>query len=473
MKSNLRCRLLPIVLLFALIIILPSQAFSLSLTVNWTGDGEDINPGDGLCDFNPSPFFTQCSLRAAIQEANAIQNTHDLIQLPPGIYHLTLTGSDNVGATGDLDITDDITIESTYPGQLYADTTIVDGGSIDRVFDLHGTVSKDVVVRFYNFTIQNGQAVSGSGGGGGILATYADLYLDGMIIQSNDVLGTDNSDAGGGLNIMYATTPTYIRRTIFTENAANGGGAICINGGSIMEMSDTTLNNNFATTSGGGILSYGSTAISNSTVSGNGAASNGGGVYSRDKLSLANVTISGNRATGGGYYGSSGTAAGLYIGYAPATDLDTPLVRNCTIAGNTGTTSVFFGTNNRVKFSNTLVSSVGTGCGFFPGAAYASENNNLNSDNSCNFVAGSDIVNTDPQLGTLSDNGGTTLTHLPQPGSPLINAGFNFQIPELLSDQRGMSRPQGSNYDIGAVEVKQCSYFPIKNRLGTLSYICL
>ena len=82
-----------------------------------------------------------------------MQNSHDLIQLPPGTYHLTFSGSDDIGATGDLDITDDITIESTFPGPLYTDTTIVDAGNIDRVFDLHGTASKDVVVHFYNFTI--------------------------------------------------------------------------------------------------------------------------------------------------------------------------------------------------------------------------------------------------------------------------------------------------------------------------------
>jgi hypothetical protein len=39
----------------------------LTLTVNWTSDGSDLNPGDGICDASVN-VGEQCSLRAAIEE---------------------------------------------------------------------------------------------------------------------------------------------------------------------------------------------------------------------------------------------------------------------------------------------------------------------------------------------------------------------------------------------------------------------
>ena len=48
----------------------PTHA-SLFYTVNDTGDEADANPGDGLCDVQPSAPVLRCTLRAAIQESNA------------------------------------------------------------------------------------------------------------------------------------------------------------------------------------------------------------------------------------------------------------------------------------------------------------------------------------------------------------------------------------------------------------------
>ena len=60
------------------------------------------------------------------------------------------------------------------------------------------------------------------------------------------------------------------------------------------------------------------------------------------------------------------------------------------------------------------------------------------------------VLNVDPQLGPLQNNGGPTQTHKPGSGSPAIDA----VAKGLPSDQRGVRRPQGSNFDIGAVEVQ-------------------
>jgi hypothetical protein len=76
---------------------------------------------------------------------------------------------------------------------------------------------------------------------------------------------------------------------------------------------------------------------------------------------------------------------------------------------------------------------------------------NLDSGNSCGLNATGDLTNTNPLLGPLQDNGGSTLTHALLAGSPAIGAGDNNGCPP--TDQRGVSRPQGVFCDIGAFEV--------------------
>ncbi len=85
---------------------------------------------------------------------------------------------------------------------------------------------------------------------------------------------------------------------------------------------------------------------------------------------------------------------------------------------------------------------------------------NLDSDGTCPFE-----WTADPLLGPLADNGGPTLTHALLPGSPAIDAvappdcGYdddgdpNTPDRPLLTDQRGVSRPQGAGCDIGAYEL--------------------
>jgi hypothetical protein len=85
------------------------------------------------------------------------------------------------------------------------------------------------------------------------------------------------------------------------------------------------------------------------------------------------------------------------------------------------------------------------------GALFVSLGHNLFSDKPAAALDPTDLVNTDPLLGALADNGGPTLTHALLPGSPAIDAGV--AVPGVTTDQRGVSRPQGIAPDIGAFEV--------------------
>lgn len=69
----------------------------------------DSNHGDGVCATSGG----LCTLRAAIQEANAFPGT-DTVDLPSGTYMLTITGTgEDLAATGDLDITQPMTLQGT------------------------------------------------------------------------------------------------------------------------------------------------------------------------------------------------------------------------------------------------------------------------------------------------------------------------------------------------------------------------
>ena len=93
-----------------------------------------------------------CSLREAIIAANEAEGP-DSIELPAGTFTLSIEGRDeDLGATGDLDITTSLTL--TGAGQ---DETIVDAGGIDRVFDVqHNFLMQDVEIS--RLTIPNGFA---------------------------------------------------------------------------------------------------------------------------------------------------------------------------------------------------------------------------------------------------------------------------------------------------------------------------
>jgi hypothetical protein len=70
-----------------------------------------------------------------------------------------------------------------------------------------------------------------------------------------------------------------------------------------------------------------------------------------------------------------------------------------------------------------------------------------------------DLLGVDPLLGPLTTQGGTTPTHPPLPGSPVIDHGNpappgsgGDACPD--TDQRGVARPQLAGCDIGAHEVQ-------------------
>src|SRR5262249_5019042 len=89
------------------------------------------------------------------------------------------------------------------------------------------------------------------------------------------------------------------------------------------------------------------------------------------------------------------------------------------------------------------------------GGAFLSQGHNLSSDSGSGFLTSpGDLINVNPLLGPLQDNGGPTRTHALLPGSPALEAGDNAEAPAY--DQRGPGFPRiaGAAIDIGAFEVQ-------------------
>ncbi len=246
---------------------------------------EDSN--DGLCD-------ADCSLREAIIAANAAPGP-DTVVLSVGTYSLTIaTADEDAAATGDLDITDDLTLVGGGPSATVIDAT----GLSDRVLDV---LSSTVVMS--GILVQGGQA---DDRGGGILNTGGNLTLENIAISHNHA--GDESGASGGAGVYNQGMMTMTRVTVSDNEAPYGDGGGVHNEG-ILTLNDSTVGSNGTGPGwgrGGGLYNAGTLTINNSTVEQNGTweSSGGGGVYNSGKLTLSGSIIRENKNSG--FFGPGG-----------------------------------------------------------------------------------------------------------------------------------------------------------------------
>jgi CSLREA domain-containing protein len=358
-----------------------------------------------------------CTLREAIRAANlnAIVDAcpkgsgADTIILPAGTYVLALPGAgENAAATGDLDITDPLTIVGA--GKT---STLIHGNGLDRVLDIFDPTE------------------------------ISDVTITG---------GDSGTESGGGIRVSNALTLTNSRVSDNTSGA--GGGGINTTGTSAgLTVIDTRIYSNTAALDGGGIYNFGTTTFLNSLVSGN-TASNGGGVSSQTTLLLINSTISGND---GGF-----TGGGIKV-------VGTADLFNATITDNEASQGggvYIFGTLNA---KNSIIAE---NIDRFPGTpdpdcsgTLISQGYNLIGDTADCTIVGTtgNITGVNPGLGPLQNNGGSTLTHALQASSPAIDAGQPSGCTDqngtvLTTDQRGYARPidgdgnGNARCDMGAFE---------------------
>jgi hypothetical protein len=429
-------------------------------------DAIDVAPGDGVC----ATARNTCTLRAAIQETNALAGADQII-LAVGVHELTIGGIDeDAAATGDLDITDDLTIAGAN-----AFLSIIDANGIDRVLDQRAPTDTPLELILRDLTITGGDTDSSGGGlrysssvdaeriivtgnaavfgGGGLAATDGPFDEPALDLRVS-IVSLNSAHDGGGIDASFSAALSVDLSIIIANSALGDGGGVAYSGvdEEPARLERTTVYGNSSTGGGfprgGGIRSGTNLLVDRSWIGHNllgswGAAAPspggiGGGLFvSGIENAITNSTIEGNLATDGGGLGVNGEVTLTHVTVA----------RN---GGQPGGAALRqFGGGADTRLQNTILAeNAPANCSGLP---FVSLGHNLSSDASCGLAGGGDIEDVDPQLDALGNYGGPTRTIPPMPGSQAIEGGTDAGIDV---DQRGVVRPQLVQFDIGAVELE-------------------
>lgn len=436
-----------------------SPIHAASFTVTSLDDSPDANVGDGQCAsvLAGSP----CTLRAAIQEANASVGA-DQIVLPAGNLTLSIAGlGEDLSASGDLDISESVSILGAGES-----LTHIDGADLDRVLDLRGSgLPGELLVAMTDLTVENGQVLTlGEGEGGGCVRisdnarlTFQRVTVDSCSSRNNGVGilnqgalvgdevtisnnisidGVQGFSHGGGISIEGPGTLIDLSRCSIHGNvASNGGGINALSSfgqddlRATINLDRCSITHNEVLQLGGGINAVANTdvAVTNTTIAEN-IAGMGGGIFN-DGFAfffLSHVTVAGNDA-----HSSGG------IGEVHFNDQFIQLA-NSVVAGNTAS---FGSPDCNLRLHSVGGSLIGDTDGCMP------------------TLTATDLADVDALLGALAPatNGDRTQIMRPLPGSPLIDSALAGLCEGV--DQRGVTRPADGDgdglaqCDRGAVEV--------------------
>jgi hypothetical protein len=377
------------------------------------------------------------SLRQAILDANSNPGA-DLIT-----FDSSLSGEIINLTSGQLEITDDLTIEG-----LGEDELTIDGDGNTPVLQ----VDDGDATNFIEVTL-SGLTVGGSNSG---IFNNENLTLSNSTISGNSSL----ESAGGIINYGTLTLNNSTVSDNFSEYSVGGG----IKNNGIATLNNSTVSYNYGGFGGGGINNYGTLTLANSSVSGNSSSSYGGiggGISNLGTLTLTNSTISSNYAAFGGGISNSGLATftnstissnSAYEYGGIANIYGTVSLNNSTVSGNSSSNNDNGGIYNQASLTLTNSIVANNNGDIINSDQLDTEGINLVEDGT---LTGENIINADPNLSPLQDNGGSTLTQVPLEGSPAIDAGDNSQVDQQF-DQRGegFDRIFGEAVDLGAVEVQ-------------------
>lgn len=377
------------------------------LIVNSTKDLPDADLLDGVCDADLETPGEQVTLRAAIQHMNATPGA-DTIFVPPGVFKLTRKGAhEDAGATGDLDVTDDLNIVGAG-----ASVTIIDGKKAkDRVLD----VAAGVELTIGGVHIRRGKAPKHERGGG--IHALGPLTIHDCIVDHCKA-----DDDGGGIAMEFANIAMQDCWIAANKSNDDSGGCDIMEGeGDFMRC---TFSKNKSKKSGGAIES------------------------SAGDMTITNCTFSGNKAKEGGAIAVE--------------DGGTRTIRNCTIAGNKATrgSGIFEDTldvgNDTFFVSNTILAN--DPATNLDGDGLGTQGGNIDSGETCAFDGINDLSDTDPLLDKLKKPmGAIAPVRALKGGSPALDIGNDATAP--VTDQLGNPRVDlpgigVTTADSGAVELQ-------------------
>jgi len=330
----------------------------------------DFLPGDDNCDTDAITPGPQCTLRAAVMEANAkpgpdniqfLDNTDD-----GNTITLTLGGAGDA-SQGDLDITEQVSIDGI--AAFGRPRTSLLTATPNRFFDIN--VPAGQVVSLSELRLTGGDLSSDSGG-----AVRA--RGNGMLVI--DTVEFRNNEAPGG-GALDTTIDTVVRNSHFEANISFFSSAAIhsMNADLLVERSS--------------FLDHLVAGKTNQTI----------GSFGDGSLSVIASTLSDNNT------GVRGTSNSI-------------LIERTTIVSNNGN-AVDLGPNSTVVLrGNILTNSSGDDCSFTaPGNLSSTYNLIQDGQGSCTLGPGN--VSGSPGLAPAArDDGQLTYRHAPEPGSQVIDA---------------------------------------------------
>ncbi len=383
-------------LLFALLLAGAAPAAAALFTVTRFDDQLDTLPGDGLCDTAGGG----CALRAAVQEANALFGA-DAIYLPPGTYSLTRAGAgEDLAATGDLDVTSEVTLVGTGWGV----SSVFMADFNDRLFEVHGFAS--------------------------------------LVLADLDAWGGSVDGIGGGVFVRAGGAFRLSRARIFGCLARKGGGVGTFGG--MVTIEDSELSYNYA-------------VANPPTWYASGAGVDGGGgstiVVRRSSVhhnstegSLNGIDVTGSSLS----IASSSVIDDVFGAYSVrAHDSDVEIVSS-TVGSIQNSVSTFLGGSLTLGCSFLSLCHVGVGIGY--------TNYGFNVFEQGNDCVGPGDTDADWALLPLMAPPGRFAARVPPRPSAAVDGGHAFVC--LADDQWGQTRPldgDGDGFavvDIGAVEAR-------------------
>jgi hypothetical protein len=356
-----------------------------------------------------------------------------------------------------------------------ANATTLDALGRGRVVYLMG--GSGVNVTLENLTVRGGSI---NNNGGGIFSVNVYLTLSNAIVRDNATRGSYYNGGGVYINMgnaavsggqIFSNAASYggygggvfvqsgsaiLSGVQIFHNTAGGGGGVYVGSGSAT-LSGGQIASNTAGTGGGVFVAGGSTTLSGTQILNN--APGGGLCSSYGTLTVTNSTLSGNISDPGG------GAIAQWGGSSSATLINSTIVSNTASITNVSKSGIWL-LEGTLNIGNSIVAHNGVtnNVKVDSPATFTSLGYNLtNSGAGTPFTATGDLINTDPRLGPLQDNGGSTWTHALLPGSRAIDRiplGVNGCGTTVTTDQRSQPRPGTFTHlcDIGAYEAQGVHY---------------
>ena len=318
--------------------------------VNTTAEGGDASIVAPECDSDSTAPGAQCTLRAAIEQANANPGK-DGIAIPAGTY--------NLGSA--LVVTDSVQI-----GGAGARATSIVGSGANRVLDLGGSGNSQIA----DLAISGGRVTNGDGAG--IRITHnGPVTLSRVWIHDNHVEATEDGHLGGGLANLSSYQATVEHSTISDNSiVVTGSGPFEAYGGGLATVYNAGLTVLWSTVTGNSAAGWPSAG------SPGGQRGMGGGIAAGDYTFVYHSTLASNTADGDGN-AVGGNIYGL---------------------GHTTVSYSIIAYGDAVSYENCALTQSYNGA-------------NVVTDDSCGG-SDDDIIG-NPRLGPLANNGGPTDTRAP------------------------------------------------------------